>query len=246
MALGRRKVALADQARWVFNRMADVYDARPPYPPALIAQLARPGARVLDLAAGIGHVALPLAALGHEVTAVEPARAMLSRLERRAAEQSLTVRAVHAQAEALPFERAAFELVVIADALHFLDAERVGHEVARVLAPGGTLAIVSVELADTPYMNALTALMREAAPRKPRHTAGALAQLSALVGATLQPSEFTDEHPLARAELERLLATISFIGPAMNAERSAAFLARVAALGPASWSRRFTLHVGAR
>lgn len=226
--------------------MAHAYDARPPYPGALIEAIAGLGERVLDLGAGIGHLALPLAALGRRVTAVEPARAMLARLQQRAEEQALVLEAVHAQAESLPLATGSFNLVLIADALHFLDAERTGHEVARVLASAGALAIVTVELADTPYMNALTALMREAAPRKPRQTTGTLAQLAALVGVSLRQQEFTDEHALSSSELERLLATISFVGPAMNVERTQRFLQRVAALGPPSWARRFVLHVGRR
>lgn len=241
MALGRRKVALADQDAWVFNRMAHVYDARPPYPAALIDALAALGQSALDLGAGIGHIALPLAALGRQVTAVEPAREMLALLERRAEEQSLSVRAVHAQAEALPFTDK-FDLVIVADALHFLDAERAGSEIARVRK--GPLAIVSARFADAPYMQALTALMEESAPRRVRRTDGNLAQLTALAGVQRAHSEtFLDHHPLSQSELARLLATISFIGPAMNAERTAIFQERVAALGPATFSRELTLTV---
>jgi 2-oxoisovalerate dehydrogenase E2 component (dihydrolipoyl transacylase) len=83
MSLGRRKVRLDEASRWVFNRMADVYDARPPYPAALIDALCDlagpPGARIADLGAGTGHLALPLAARGYDVTAVEETRQMMNR-----------------------------------------------------------------------------------------------------------------------------------------------------------------------
>ena len=73
MSLGRRKVGIDEPARWIFNRMADVYDARPPYPAALIdalAELAGPaGATVADLGAGTGHLTLPLAAQGYDIAA---------------------------------------------------------------------------------------------------------------------------------------------------------------------------------
>lgn len=237
VALGRRKVSLADPSRWVFNRMAAVYDARPPYPEALVTALAPLGPRVLELGAGIGHLALPLAARGCQVTAIEPAAEMLDRLTRRAA--GLPIRGVHAQAEALPVE-GPFELALIADALHFVDAERTGLELARVRATA--LAIVRVEPAHTPYMDALGALIAASAPRRMRATQGNEAQIAALAGVTLARSElFHDEHALDAAAMMRLLSTISFVGPAMNEQRRERFHADVLALGPARYARRFTL-----
>ena len=85
--------------------MADVYDARPAYPAALIDALvdvaAPVGRRVVDVGAGIGHLALPLAARGVEVVAIEPALAMLDRLRAAACDRGLTLSAVHAAAETL-------------------------------------------------------------------------------------------------------------------------------------------------
>lgn len=39
MGRKRRQVGLDDPTRWVFNHMADVYDARPAYPAALLEAL---------------------------------------------------------------------------------------------------------------------------------------------------------------------------------------------------------------
>lgn len=249
---GRRRVGLDHSAGWVFNRMADVYDARPAYPAQLIDALADLAgalpARVLEVGAGVGHVALPLAARGFEVTAVEPARAMLDQLELRAAREGLAVEALHGTSEALPCTAARFELAVIADALHFLDAALTGAELQRVLAPRGALAIVLCELGDTPFMRALVQLMEESAPRRPRAVQAALQQVSALAGVELgTPQTFEDETPVDHATLERILRSISFIGPAMNTERFARFTARVRALSDApAWARRFTLYAGRR
>lgn len=237
--------------------MADVYDARPAYPEMLIESLAQLAATqrergqtayVGDLGAGIGHVALPLAQRGFDVTAVEPARAMLDQLQERASRRGLSVQALHAAAEAVPVESASFDLVVIADALHFLDSELTGIEVDRVLDEQGALAIVTCELGDTPFMRALVALMEEAAPRRPRETSQAIAQVAALSHVTLsEPSTFVDHTPVSAEQLQRIVKSISFIGPAMNPDRFTDFWRRVTELpDPPVWSRRFTLHAGRR
>jgi ubiquinone/menaquinone biosynthesis C-methylase UbiE len=249
---GRRKVRVDDAARWVFNRMADVYDARPAYPAALVSELVAlaggPGARVIDLGAGIGHLALPLAGQGCALTAVEPARDMLARLREAAAQRALPMRALHAAAEALPVADASQDLALIADAVHFLDAALTGREIARVLAPRGALAVVRCELGDTPFMRDVVRLMEDAAPRRPRATAQATRQVFVLAGVTrIDEQEFEDETAVDRETLERILRSISYIGPAMNAERFERFRARVLALpGPAKWARRLTLSFGRR
>ena len=252
VSLGRRKVRLEDPSRWVFNRMADVYDARPPYPVALVdalAALARmPGARVADLGAGIGHLALPLAARGYDVTAVEPAADMLERLRAEARTRGLALRAVHGAAEALSAPAASIDLVVVADALHFMDAQLTAEEIARVLRRGGALAVVTAALADTPYMRAVRAIIDEAVPRRPRVVSRQLVQVSATTETRLTETRvYHDETPLDRVTLERILRSISFIGPAMHEGRFGAFRARIHALpGRPVWARTLTLHAGRR
>jgi ubiquinone/menaquinone biosynthesis C-methylase UbiE len=196
MGRKRRHVTLDDPTAWVFNRMADVYDARPPYPPALIDAIAAlaPGPRVADLGAGIGHLALPLAERGFDVVAVEPAQAMLEVLRRSADARGIRLTALHGMAEALPFEAARFDLVLIADALHFIDHERAATEIRRVLAPRGSLALVTSAFASTPFMGELRALMEETAPRRPRDVAAALQQLASLARVELtNVTRFSDE-----------------------------------------------------
>ncbi|HZN92833.1 MAG TPA: class I SAM-dependent methyltransferase, partial [Myxococcales bacterium] len=190
---GRRDARVEDAERWVFNRLAAAYQSRPGYPAALVdrlAELAGPGRRVVDLGAGTGDLAIPLAARGLSVAAVEPARRMLDVLARRAADEGIAVRAspaaeesasrattiappdegalraaahghggalltIHAAAEATGLGAASFGLAIVADALHWLDPELAGAEIARLLAPGGALAIVEVELLPSPFSDAL-------------------------------------------------------------------------------------------
>jgi SAM-dependent methyltransferase len=179
---------------------------------------------------------------------VEPAEAMLERLRARARELGLSVFALHAAAEDLPFAACSFELAIVADAVHFLDAELTGSELGRVLMPGGALALITCELADTPFMRSVVSLMEASAPRRPRDTSRLIAQVAGCAGVALEePLRFHDEVPVDAHTLERIVRSISFIGPAMNAERFAQFRQRLHALpGPPVWSRNFTLHVGRR
>lgn len=251
MTKGRRDVSISDASRWVFNRIADVYGSRPPYPAPLIDAIARvagpAGCRVGDIGAGIGHVALPLSERGFEVVAVEPATSMLDRLRTSAESRGLVVNAVHGAAESLPLETASLDAVVIADALHFVNAELAPREIARVLRPDGALAVVACELGDTPFMRRLDLIIQEATQRRPR-VAPALDQLFGIVGIPSPVTQrFADETPVERAELESILRSVSFIGPAMSPERFEAFRRRVHALGdPPVWARTFTLQAGRR
>ena len=252
MGLGRRKVSIEDASAWVFNRIADVYDARPDYPAPLIdalAELAGPaGSRVADLGAGIGHVALPLCARGLDVVAVEPALAMLDRLRRAAAHRGLALRTVHGAAESLPFEPASIDLVIIADALHFMDAQLIGAEIDRVLAPGGRLALITCRPAPTPFMRDVVRAMEQAVPRRPRALAQNITHVSGMTGVALTDErQFEDQTPVDLVTLDRILRSISFIGPAMTAQRLAAFRQAVYALSEAPvWARTFALRSGRR
>jgi ubiquinone/menaquinone biosynthesis C-methylase UbiE len=248
-ARSRRGVVPGDTARWVFNRIADVYSARPAYPEALldaIAALVPANGRVGDVGAGTGNVALPLARRGLDVVAAEPAEAMLARLSATAVEQGLSLRTVHAAAEALPLETGSLHLAVVADALHFMNVELVARELHRVLVHRGTLAVVTVEFGATPFMQQVARIMEEASQRRPRRTADAVARLSALARVPFRPARvFEDATELTAETLERVVRSLSFVGPAMNVERFGAFRERIFALTERPvWARRFMLHAG--
>jgi SAM-dependent methyltransferase len=134
--------ALAPHRR--FDAAAAGYSrARPPYPPELVpwvvetAGLAT-GASTLDLAAGTGALTAPLAEAGLAVTAVEPSAGMRAVL----AERAPGVETVVARAEELPFADGAFELITVGNAWHWFDPATAHAEIRRVLAPGGTLAVI--------------------------------------------------------------------------------------------------------
>ena len=77
-------------------------------------------------------------ALGHRVTAVEPLEEMLAEL--RHAVPGAT--AVRGSAESIPLADGSADVVTCAQAFHWFDHEVALSEIARVLRPGGRIALV--------------------------------------------------------------------------------------------------------
>lgn len=128
-----------------FSTQASGYaKARPVYPPALFADLARlaPGRRLAwDAGTGNGQAAVALAAQFERVVATEPSRAQLGQAVAHPRVE------YHLSAETAPMIPAAtVDLVTVAQAVHWFDRSRFYAEVKRVLRPGGVLAIWSYEL----------------------------------------------------------------------------------------------------
>ena len=123
-----------------FGDVAAAYDrARPSYPREAAAWLVgdQP-TTVLELGAGTGKLTSVLVALGHDVHATDPDEQMLEVLRERLPD----VRTSVATAEELPVGDASYDVVVVAQAFHWFDHERALPEIARVLKPGGRLAVV--------------------------------------------------------------------------------------------------------
>jgi SAM-dependent methyltransferase len=120
--------------------MAAVYArTRPGYPVDAARWLVGDGSqRVLELGAGTGKLTATLVELGHRVTATDPSEPMLRRLRKHLP----STRLVQSRAEQIPVHAGAIDVVVAAQSFHWFDVERVLPEVARILVPGGTLALV--------------------------------------------------------------------------------------------------------
>ena len=140
-----------------------------------------PEGRVLEVATGPGYVALAFATMAREVVGVDLTEAPLAIARKNQAERGLTnVSFESADAKQLPFEDAAFDLVVCRLAFHHFDApEVVLSEMVRVCPPGGKVAIEDLIASEQPdranYYNEWERL------RDPSHTAALpLGQLVAL------------------------------------------------------------------
>jgi ubiquinone/menaquinone biosynthesis C-methylase UbiE len=123
-----------------FGGVAADYDAaRPSYPAEAVAWLAgEPPRDVLDLGAGTGKLTQLLVAAGHRVTAADPSTGMLDQLHRRLPGVVTVVGA----AESLPLPDASFDVITVAQAWHWVDEAVAPLECARLLRPGGRLALV--------------------------------------------------------------------------------------------------------
>jgi ubiquinone/menaquinone biosynthesis C-methylase UbiE len=134
------------------------YDrVRPSYPPEITDWLVPPGARsAADIGAGTGIFTRLLLERGLEVTAVDPSEDMLSVLSARLTR----ARTVLGTAEATGLPAKSVELVAVAQAWHWLDHAAAAAEAARILTPGGTLSVLSNQLAvEIPWVHRLSRIM---------------------------------------------------------------------------------------
>ncbi len=120
----------------------------------------RPGARILDVATGTGMVAAALVRRsGCQVVAIDQSEAMLEVARARIARDArLTGRVsfVVGEAEHLPFGDAEFDALSFTYLLRYVDDRTATmRELARVLKPGGRIAMVEFGLPQTPVLRAL-------------------------------------------------------------------------------------------
>jgi demethylmenaquinone methyltransferase/2-methoxy-6-polyprenyl-1,4-benzoquinol methylase len=103
------------------------------------AVAARPGMRVLDLAAGTGASAMPFAKAGATTVACDFSTGMLAEGRRRHPELTL----VAGDALLLPFNDGAFDAVTISFGLrNVARVDRALEELARVTRPGGRIVVL--------------------------------------------------------------------------------------------------------
>jgi demethylmenaquinone methyltransferase/2-methoxy-6-polyprenyl-1,4-benzoquinol methylase len=140
----------AGDVRSMFDRIAPVYDAMNRLMTAGLdrrwrretaAAAVRPGDRVLDVACGTGDLAIAAAAAGGRVTGVDFSTRMLERARRK----SSAVEWLEADALALPFDDASFDVVTSGFGVrNFADLEAGLRELRRVLRRGGHIGVLEI------------------------------------------------------------------------------------------------------
>ena len=213
-----------DPALWArrassFGAVARAYaEHRPDYAADAIAwcvaDAQRPVTDVLDLGAGTGALTAGLVAAGLSVTAVEPDPEMLAELRRR----QPGVRAAVGRAEAVPLPDDSVDAVVVGTAFHWFDADRALPEIARVLRPGGVLAMLYNLVDDSvPWVAELDELSRTRVSLPPDDDA----DLPSYAGfGPVEQARFAHRHPRTAESLTAMIGTHSHTMVVSEEERA--------------------------
>ena len=104
----------------------------------------RSGQKVLDVAAGNGNASLAAARRWCDVVATDYVPALLERARERAAAERLAIEFREADAEALPFPNASFDVVVSTFGVMFTpDQDRAAADLIRVCRHGGKIGLAN-------------------------------------------------------------------------------------------------------
>jgi len=139
-----------DTVRGMFDRIAPVYDVMnrvmtvgldQRWRKLAVTEAVWPGDRVLDACCGTGDLAVEAERRGGRVVGLDFSEKMLERARRK----SGAIEWVEGDALALPFDAGAFDAATVGFGVRNLaDLEGGLRELARVLRPGGTLAVLEI------------------------------------------------------------------------------------------------------
>jgi SAM-dependent methyltransferase len=211
-----------------FGPVAEAYDrGRPSFPPEAVRWLVgEQPTTVLELGAGTGKLTAVLAELGHDVHATEPDPAMLGVLRRNLPD----VPTSESGAEEIPLPDRSVDVVVAAHAFHWFDPDRALPEIARVLRPGGYLALTWNDRdARIPWVRKLWQVLSD----QPHLQQATESSVDAVVHSDLfgfvEEKQFPFWQDVNRESIVDLVASRSYIA-ALDEEAREAKLAQVLAL----------------
>jgi ubiquinone/menaquinone biosynthesis C-methylase UbiE len=120
-----------------------------------VAQALGADPQVLDVGAGAGHLSFALASAAARVVALDPAPGMLAMVRQGAAARGLRqIETCQADAAALPFAAASFDLVATRySAHHWLEVPRALAQMRRVVKPDGFILLIDVLGEDDPLVD---------------------------------------------------------------------------------------------
>jgi ubiquinone/menaquinone biosynthesis C-methylase UbiE len=149
--------------RMLFDGVAQLYDdSRLGYPRDIVDFViatagARAGSDVLEVGCGTGQLTESLTDYGFRLTAIDIGASMVGVAQRRLAGAAVSFQV--ASFEDFAAADASFDLIISANAFHWVDPEVKFRKPARLLRPGGWLALLGiVELYDDPLGTALVGM----------------------------------------------------------------------------------------
>ena len=119
--------------------------ARSAYPADLISDILRvaeldPSSSVLDIGCGSGQATLDFASTGCRVVAIDPAKNALDQLSKRCTNFP-KVELVNSTFEDYDCPESTFDLIICAQAFHWLDPAHVSLRLSQLLRPSGQIAV---------------------------------------------------------------------------------------------------------
>jgi ubiquinone/menaquinone biosynthesis C-methylase UbiE len=219
---------LNDPSHWVFNRLADQYQARPPYPNKLIDALCAliPGEQVADLGAGTGLLSIPISQQGFSVSAVEPSVAMRASLQ---AHHNITPIAATAEQTTLPPK--SMHALIAGEAAQWFSLDQVIPEGRRILKKKGLVAAIEWLPSEAPHQKKLQALLLRYNPKtQGRTNQPALQWVQQLCAKTPKQQSFSSSIKWSIASFLQATRSLSYVGPALGPERLRLFEEELRAL----------------
>jgi SAM-dependent methyltransferase len=142
----------------VWDVLCDVASAR-------VAEAGRPALDIVDVGGGTGGLAVPFAALGHNVTVVDPSPDALAAAQRRAAEAGARLTAVQGEAASLDsvVGPKSADLVICHNVLEYVDSPADAMTaIAAVLRPAATVSVLAANTVAAVLHRALAGRFTEA------------------------------------------------------------------------------------
>jgi len=166
---------------------------------ARVAETGRTALDIVDVGGGTGGLAVPFAALGHDVTVVDPSPDALAAAQRRAAEAGAHLISVQGEAASLDsvVGAAAADLIICHNVLEYVDSPADAMSaIARVLRPSAAVSVLAANAVAAVLHRALAGRFAEARAMLTGKEAGStprrftLPELTALIEAAgLRPGE---------------------------------------------------------
>ncbi len=150
----------------------------------LVDRVPSDGGHVLDVATGTGLVAARLLARGHRVTGLDQSPEMLAVARSRFGDG---VDLIEASAERLPFDDGAFDHLTVTYLLRYVeDPGATLRELARVVRPGGTLALLEFGLPRGVWRPCWEAYVRVGLPAAGRLVSPAWREVGTFLGPSIR------------------------------------------------------------